>query len=127
MAQVVLAPVLREFRESYPLVSVVVSLEDSPKAIREVEAGTTDLALVVEHKPPASLKGLPALPRSFISHLFATAPMGGKARDLHGGLEESTLSAVTSARARHSEERRNSSFGAAWPWLRMSRFQASKL
>jgi DNA-binding transcriptional LysR family regulator len=127
MAQVVLAPVLREFRESYPLVSVVVSLEDSPKAIREVEAGTTDLALVVEHKPPASLKGLPALPRSFISHLFATAPMGGKARDLHGGLEESTLSAVPAPE--HDipksggilpSERRG-------PWLRMSRFQASKL
>lgn len=59
MAQVVLAPVLREFRESYPLVSVVVSLEDSPKAIREVEAGTADLALVVEDKPPAGLKAYP--------------------------------------------------------------------
>jgi DNA-binding transcriptional LysR family regulator len=44
MAQVILAPVLREFRESYPTVSLVVSLEDSPKAVQEVEEGRADLA-----------------------------------------------------------------------------------
>ena len=59
MAQMILAPVLREFRESYPTVSVVVSLEDSPKAVREVEEGRADLALVVEDKLPGGLKTHP--------------------------------------------------------------------
>jgi LysR family transcriptional regulator, low CO2-responsive transcriptional regulator len=59
MAQVILAPVLREFRESYPTVSIVVSLEDSPKAVREVEEGHADLALVVEDKLPGGLKTHP--------------------------------------------------------------------
>ena len=59
MAQVILAPVLREFRESYPTVSLVVSLEDSPKAVREVEEGRADLALVVEDKLPGGLKTHP--------------------------------------------------------------------
>jgi DNA-binding transcriptional LysR family regulator len=39
MAHLILAPVLREFRESYPDVSVIVRLEDSPRAVREVEEG----------------------------------------------------------------------------------------
>jgi len=59
MAQVILAPVLREFRESYPTVSLVVSLEDSPKAVREIEEGRADLALVVEDKLPGGLKAHP--------------------------------------------------------------------
>ncbi|HEY5953848.1 MAG TPA: LysR family transcriptional regulator [Terrimicrobiaceae bacterium] len=59
MAQVVLAPVLREFRESYPTVSIVVSLEDSPAAVRKVEEGRTDLALVVEDKLAAGLTAHP--------------------------------------------------------------------
>jgi LysR family transcriptional regulator, low CO2-responsive transcriptional regulator len=59
MAQAILAPVLREFRESYPTVSVVVCLEDSPKAVRDVEEGRADLALVVEDKLPAGLRAHP--------------------------------------------------------------------
>jgi len=56
MAHAILAPVLREFRESYPTVSIVVRLEDTPKAIREVEEGRADLALVIDEKLPAGLK-----------------------------------------------------------------------
>jgi DNA-binding transcriptional LysR family regulator len=59
MAQAILAPVLREFRESYPAVSLVVALEDSPKAVRDVEEGRADLALVVEDKLPGGLKAHP--------------------------------------------------------------------
>ena len=59
VAQAILAPVLREFRESYPTVSLVVSLEDSPRAVREVEEGRADLALVVEDKLPGGLKKHP--------------------------------------------------------------------
>ncbi len=59
MAQVVLAPVLREFRESYPAVSIVISLEDSPAAVRKVEEGRADLALVVEDKLAAGLTAHP--------------------------------------------------------------------
>jgi LysR family transcriptional regulator, low CO2-responsive transcriptional regulator len=59
MAQVLLAPILREFRESYPNVSIVVGLEDSPTAVKQVEEGRTDLALVVEDKLPAGLKAHP--------------------------------------------------------------------
>ena len=39
MAQVVLAPILREFRESYPAVSIIVGLEDSPTAVSKIEEG----------------------------------------------------------------------------------------
>jgi DNA-binding transcriptional LysR family regulator len=59
LAQAILAPILREFRESYPSVSIVVSLEDSPKAVREIEEGRADLALVVEDKLPRGLKAHP--------------------------------------------------------------------
>ncbi len=55
MAQTILAPVLREFRESYPDVSVIVRLEDSPRAVREVEEGRADLAIVVEDALSAGL------------------------------------------------------------------------
>ena len=56
MAQVILAPILREFRESYPAVSLVVRLEDTPQAVREIEEGRADLALVIEDKLPVGLK-----------------------------------------------------------------------
>jgi DNA-binding transcriptional LysR family regulator len=59
MAQAILAPILREFRESYPGVSLVVRLEDSPKALQEVEEGRADLALIVEDKLPSGLKAHP--------------------------------------------------------------------
>ncbi len=59
MAQSILAPVLREFRESYPDVSVIVKLQNSPQAVKEVEEGTADLALVVEDVLPVGLKAHP--------------------------------------------------------------------
>jgi LysR family transcriptional regulator, low CO2-responsive transcriptional regulator len=59
MAQVILALVLREFRESYPTVSIIVSLEDSPTAVRKVEEGRADLAVVVEDKLPGGLEAHP--------------------------------------------------------------------
>jgi DNA-binding transcriptional LysR family regulator len=55
IAQVILAPILREFRESYPGVSLVIRLEDSPQAVREVEEGRADLAVVVEDRLPKGL------------------------------------------------------------------------
>jgi DNA-binding transcriptional LysR family regulator len=48
--------VLREFRESYPDISIVVRLEDSPRAIEEVEEGRSDLAIVIDHQLPKGLK-----------------------------------------------------------------------
>src|ERR1700756_2144597 len=56
VAYFILAPVLREFRESYPDVSVIVRLEDAPLALKAVEEGNTDLAIVVEDRLPKSLK-----------------------------------------------------------------------
>ena len=56
VANFILAPVLREFRESYPEVSVIVRLEDAPLALRAVEEGNTDLAILVEERLPKSLK-----------------------------------------------------------------------
>lgn len=56
VAGLMLAPVLREFRESYPNVSVVIRLEDTPGALRELEAGRCDLAILVEERLPRSLK-----------------------------------------------------------------------
>ena len=52
----ILAPVLREFRECYPDVSVIVRLEDAPLALKAVEEGNTDLAIAVEDRLPKSLK-----------------------------------------------------------------------
>ena len=56
MAHLILAPVLREFRESYPHISVSVRLEDTPPAVLAIEEGRCDLALVVEDQIPKSLK-----------------------------------------------------------------------
>lgn len=56
MAQEILAPVLREFRESYPNISIAVSLEDSPGAVVEVEEGRADLAIVIDGNVPSGLK-----------------------------------------------------------------------
>lgn len=59
MANAILASVLREFRESYPNLSLSVRLEDSPAAIREVEEGRADLAIVVESNLPPGIKAHP--------------------------------------------------------------------
>lgn len=48
IAHMILAPVLREFRECYPKISVVVRFEDTPQAVQEIEKGLADLAVVVE-------------------------------------------------------------------------------
>jgi len=56
MAQEILAPVLREFRESYPGISVAVRLEDSPAAVEEVEKGNADLAIAIDGNLPDGLK-----------------------------------------------------------------------
>lgn len=48
VAHRILAPVLREFRECYPKVSVVVRFEDTPQAMTEIERGHSDLAVVIE-------------------------------------------------------------------------------
>lgn len=56
LAHLLLAPVLREFRESYPRFSLVVRLEDTPRALREVEEGRCDLALAIQDNLPATLK-----------------------------------------------------------------------
>lgn len=56
IAQEILAPVLREFRESHPNVSVTVRLEDSPAAMTEVEEGRADLAIAVEGRRSSGLK-----------------------------------------------------------------------
>src|SRR6188768_3763418 len=56
MAQAILAPVLREFRESYPNVSLGIRLEDSPSAVKEVEEGRADLAIVIDGNLPPGLK-----------------------------------------------------------------------
>ncbi|MBV8223953.1 MAG: LysR family transcriptional regulator [Verrucomicrobia bacterium] len=57
IAHFILAPVLREFRECYPNVSVIVRLEDAPAAVKAVEEASSDLAVIVEHSLPKSLKG----------------------------------------------------------------------
>ena len=59
MAHAILAPVLREFRESYPAMSIVVRLENTPQAINEVEEGRADLAIVIEDNLPPGLKAHP--------------------------------------------------------------------
>jgi LysR family transcriptional regulator, low CO2-responsive transcriptional regulator len=84
MAQVILAPVLREFRESYPTVSIIVGLEDSPTAVRKVEEGRADLALVVEDKLPSGLKAH-SLFRDRLSLIFSP---------LHPWAEKATLNAA---------------------------------
>ena len=55
IAHFILAPVLREFRECYPDVSVIVRLEDTPAALKAVEEGISDLAVIVEDRLPKSL------------------------------------------------------------------------
>lgn len=48
IAHLILAPVLREFRECYPKMSIVVRFADTPQAMEEIEQGQADLAVVVE-------------------------------------------------------------------------------
>ncbi len=56
MAHVILAPVLREFRESYPNVSMGIKLEDSEIAVQDVEEGRGDLAIIIGDNLPVGLK-----------------------------------------------------------------------
>jgi LysR family transcriptional regulator, low CO2-responsive transcriptional regulator len=56
VAHFLLGPVLREFRESYPRHSVVIRLEDSHRAVAEVEEGRCDLAIAIADSQAKSLK-----------------------------------------------------------------------
>jgi DNA-binding transcriptional LysR family regulator len=56
MAHAILAPVLREFRESYPHVSMGIKLEDSEIAVQDVEEGRSDLAIIIGDNLPMGLK-----------------------------------------------------------------------
>ena len=94
MAQVVLAPILREFRESYPTVSIIVGLEDSPTAVSKIEEGRADLAVVVEDKLPDRAQGAPAFPRPSLSPVLSIASVGGEGRGHDDGSDEGALSAL---------------------------------
>jgi len=56
MAHLILASVLREFRESYPNISLIVRLEDSGRAIKSLEEGECDLAVTIADGLPKTLK-----------------------------------------------------------------------
>jgi DNA-binding transcriptional LysR family regulator len=56
IAQAILAPVLREFRECCPDVLLGIRLCDTPEAVREIEEGRADLAIVIDGDLPAGLK-----------------------------------------------------------------------
>lgn len=59
IAQTILAAVLREFRESYPDISLAIRLDDTPGAVQEVEEGRADLAIVIDGNLPSGLKKQP--------------------------------------------------------------------
>jgi len=61
MSHAILASVLREYRESFPDISIVVRLEDTPRAIEEIEEGRSDLAIVVTNHLPKGLKAHPLM------------------------------------------------------------------
>lgn len=56
IGHLILAPVLREFRECYPDISLSVQLGDSTVAIKSVEDGESDIALAISNGLPRSLK-----------------------------------------------------------------------
>ncbi len=56
MAHAILAPVLREFRKSYPNVSLGIRLEDSAIALQDIEHGRADLAIVIDDHLSKGLK-----------------------------------------------------------------------
>jgi DNA-binding transcriptional LysR family regulator len=56
MAHAILAPVLREFRKSYPNVSLGIRLEDSAVALQDIENGRADLAIVIDEHLSKGLK-----------------------------------------------------------------------
>ncbi|MDB6077405.1 MAG: cmpR 2 [Akkermansiaceae bacterium] len=59
IAHMILAPVLREFRDCYPKISVVVRFEDTPQAVKEIEEGRSDVAIVIEDQSFRSLTAHP--------------------------------------------------------------------
>lgn len=80
IAQTILAPVLREFRESYPDVSLAIRLEDTPAAVQEVEEGRADLAIVIDDGLPLGLKKRPFF-RDQIQLVFSPQhPWSGRAK-----------------------------------------------
>lgn len=80
IAQTILAPVLREFRESYPDISLAIRLDDTPGAVQEVEEGRADLAIVIDGNLPPGLKKKPFF-KDQIHLLFSPQhPWAGKSR-----------------------------------------------
>jgi DNA-binding transcriptional LysR family regulator len=56
IAQAILAPVLREFRESHPDISLAIRLDDTAEAIQDVEEGRADIAIVIEENLSTKLR-----------------------------------------------------------------------
>ncbi len=80
MAHLILAPVLREFRESYPKISVVVRLEDTPQAVRAVEEGRCDLAIAIRDDLPQSLRAEPLFQDRLAFVVSPLHPWAGRTR-----------------------------------------------
>ncbi len=80
VAHLLLAPVLREFRESYPRISVVIRLEDSRRALQEVEEGRCDLAVAILDSESKSLKAHPLFQDRLHFILSPIHPWGKKER-----------------------------------------------
>ncbi len=106
LAQLILAPVLREFRESYPRISVVVRLEDTPQAIREVEEGRCDLALAIQDNVPKSLHPEPLFQDRLSFVISPLHPWAGKQRISTADMsrEHFLLYQRRSVTFRHSED-----------------------
>jgi DNA-binding transcriptional LysR family regulator len=80
MAHAILASVLREYRESYPDISIVVRLEDTPGGIKAVESGASDLAIVITNQLPKGLKAHRLMSDRLQLFFPPVHPWAGKAR-----------------------------------------------
>jgi DNA-binding transcriptional LysR family regulator len=88
MAQAILAPVLREFRESYPAISLGIRLEDTPAAVQLVEEGLVDLAIVIDGTLPPGLKTRPLFRDQLELVFSARHPWGDKSHLTAGDLKD---------------------------------------
>lgn len=59
IARILLGKVLREFRDCYPNLELVIGLEDTPGAVRALEQSESDLALGISDRLPPGLTALP--------------------------------------------------------------------
>ncbi len=80
MAHAILASVLREYRESYPDVSIVVRLEDTPGAIEAVEEGRSDIAIGITNHLPKGLKAHPLMSDRLRLFFSAVHPWAQKSK-----------------------------------------------